>query len=337
MVYRRVLFSINEILCTGTLTTSCFVHHKPRYPLPEWGEGLLAQYLREREREGCASSTLGMIRRSCGRFIVFLDKHGIASEKEITPESIKSFQAQDAHKTVKGRNAYAIKIRGFLRFLARKGLVPETLELAVSTKMASHTSIVTTLSDNQIAAIYTFRQNVNRPTELRNAAIIMLGLRMGLRASDISNLKLTDVSWRESSISIIQQKTGVHLKLPFPVDVGNSLYRYIREGRPQSESHHVFVHHRAPYCRLGRCTFGRILQAVIAAQGESEAVHGFHVTRKTFASRLLATGNPVTTIAAALGHAGVETVDEYLATNEEQMRLCAINLRGLEYAGGFHL
>lgn len=196
---------------------------------------------------------------------------------------------------MEGKNAYAVKIRGFLRFLAGKGLVPETLELAVSTEMAPHTSIVNTLSDNQIDAIYTFRQNVDRPIKLRNAAIIMLGLKMGLRASDITNLKLTDISWKESSISFIQQKTGVYLKLPLPVDVGNSLYRYLCEGRPQCNSPHVFVHHRAPYCRFGRSTFGRILKAAVDAQGESKAIHGFHVTRKTFASKLLATGNPVTT------------------------------------------
>lgn len=337
LAYRRFLLSINEILCNGTLTTNCFLYREPKYSLPGWGDNLLSQYLLEREREGCAGSTLDMIYHACCRFIAFLDKHCVTSVKRITPVTIKDFQAQDTHNTVEGKNAYAIKIRGFLRFLARKGLVPETLELAVSTEMASHTSIVKTLSDKQIGAIYAFRQNVSRPIEMRNAAIIMLGLRMGLRASDISNLKLADISWKERTISFTQQKTGVHLKLPFPVDVGNSLYRYIREARPQSSSHHVFIHHRAPYRRLGRGTFSRILQAAIAAQGESGAVHGFHITRKTFASKLLATGNPVTTIAAALGHVGVDTVDEYLATNEEQMRLCAISLKGIEYSGGFGL
>lgn len=99
----------------------------------------------------------------------------------------------------------------------------------------------------------------------------------------------------------------------------------------------MFVHHRAPYCRFGSVTYGRLLKAAITAQGESEAIHGFHVTRKTFASKLLATGNPVTTIAAALGHVGVDTVDEYLATNEDKMRLCAIGLKGIEYSGGFNL
>jgi len=116
-----------------------------------------------------------MIHSSCSRFLAFLDNHSIVSEKGITPEVIKKFQAQDNHSTVEGKNAYALKIRGFLRFLAREGLVPETLELAVSTEMAPHTSIVTTLSDHQIDAIYTFRQNVDRPIEIRNAAMIMLG------------------------------------------------------------------------------------------------------------------------------------------------------------------
>ena len=337
LAFRRTLLSIDEILCTGTLSTDRFSTNKPKYSLPEWGHDLLSQYLREREREGCAGSTLDMIRSSCSRFIVFLDDHGITGEKGITPEVIKDFQAQDNHRTVEGKNAYAIKIRGFLRFLARKGLVSETLELAVSTEMAPHTSIVTTLSDNQIYAIYAFRQKAGCPIELRNAAIIMLGLRMGLRASDISNLKLTDISWKESSISFIQQKTGVHIKLPLPVDAGNSLYRYICEGRPQSNSSHVFVHHRAPYCRLGRRTFGKSLKAAVTTKCEDEAVHGFHVTRKTFASKLLATGNPVTTITAALGHAGANNVSEYLATNEDKMRLCAIGLKGIKYLGGFSL
>ncbi len=337
LAFRRVLLSINEILCTGTLSTACFSTHEPKYSLSGWGSNLLSQYLRERAREGCAVSTLIMIRSSCSRFIVFLDTSGIVSEKGITPEIIKDFQAQDSHRTVQGKNAYAIKIRGFLRFLARKGLVPETLELAVSTEMAPHTSIVTILSDNQIDAIYAMRKSADRPIELRNVAIIMMGLKMGLRTSDIANLKLIDISWKESSISFMQQKTGVFLKLPLPVDVGNSLYRYICEGRPQSNSAHIFVHHRAPYCRLERSTLGRLLKSTVTAQCGNEAIHGFHVTRKTFASKLLAAGKPVMTIAAALGHVGINAVDEYLATNDDQMRVCAIGLKGIEYSGGFRL
>ena len=80
-----------------------------------------------------------------------------------------------------------------------------------------------------------------------------------------------------------------------------------------------------------------LLKSVVATQHKSETIHGFHITRKTFASKLLANGNPPATIAAALGHVGANNVDEYLATNEDKMRLCAIGLKGIKYLGGFSL
>lgn len=79
------------------------------------------------------------------------------------------------------------------------------------------------------------------------------------------------------------------------------------------------------------------MKACLTTQYESEAVHSFHVTRKTFASKLLTNGNPPTKIAAALGHVGAGSVDGYLATNEDKMRLCAIGLKDIEYQGGFSL
>ena len=47
--------------------------------------------------------------------------------------------------------------------------------------------------------------------------MVMTGIRMGLRASDVINLKLTDIDWRQRSISIIQEKTKTPLTLPMPV------------------------------------------------------------------------------------------------------------------------
>jgi integrase len=54
------------------------------------------------------------------------------------------------------------------------------------------------------------------------------------------------------------------------------------------------------------------------------------VIRKTFASNLLAAGNPVSLISSTLGHTGDSAVDEYLATDEQNMRRCAIGLSGIE-------
>lgn len=59
-------------------------------------------------------------------------------------------------------------------------------------------------------------------------------------------------------------------------------------------------------------------------------MRGLHVARRTFASHLLAAGNPVSTISSTLGHADESTVDEYLATDSYRMRQCAIGLGGIE-------
>jgi len=42
--FRRVLLCINDILCTGTLSTSCFSTHEPKYSLPEWGDESLSRF-----------------------------------------------------------------------------------------------------------------------------------------------------------------------------------------------------------------------------------------------------------------------------------------------------
>jgi len=331
--FRKALLNINELIRQGSLSTVCFPTNNQ---LPEslgWAGPLLERYMAERVREGCAPSTLAMTENACKRFIRFLLDSSVTGLEGITPTLIKSFQLNDEHGTVEGKNAYSIKIRGFIRFLSRAYGAKSSLELAVSTETAPRVAIVTVLTKEQVISIYDYRKNASRPVELRNIAIVMLGLRMGIRISDITNLKMKDISWKDSAISFIQQKTGVSVKLPIPADAGNSLYQYIRAGRPKCESEYVFVHHRAPYCQFHSHAFGRVLNHILNAGDESKKVKGFHITRKTFASNMLAAGKTVESIAEALGHSNTETVDEYLAVDEERMRQCPIGLAGIEYSG----
>jgi integrase len=159
----------------------------------------------------------------------------------------------------------------------------------------------------------------------------MLALRMGLRSVDICNLCLSDISWKSKTISIVQQKTGAPLTLPFPVEVGNILARYILEGRPKCDVPNVFIALKHPYTKLRsrRCCYASSL-AILGRKKTATDVRGLHVARRSFASHLLAAGNPVSIISSTLGHAGESTVDEYLATDGQRMRQCSIGLAGIE-------
>ena len=331
---RRAVSLIDHAAKTGAVTNGRFSYEDAplrKYGVPQCYSPLLADYLERRRQEGNGTSTLQMDRSACTRFLLFLDSRSIVKVASITPQIIKAYHTQSRHQTAEGKNAYTRRIRGFIRFLAERDLVPQALESAFPMEQAARVSIVTTLSAEQVEAIRAFAERSSSPSELRSAAMTVLALRLGLRSVDICNLRLSDVCWKTASISIIQQKTGKPLTLPFPVEVGNLLARYILEGRPDCEAPQVFVTLKHPYTRLHSSK--GCYNSTLAVFGRKETptdLRGLHLARRTFASNLLACGNPVSTISSALGHADESTVDEYLATDLGRMGLCAIGLSGIE-------
>lgn len=329
---RRAMAIIDDVVQNNTVTRLVFHYNKNtlKHRVPEGYKSLLNEYIKERMEEGKQPSTLQMDVSACTRFLLFLQAQGINSVTFITPQLIKDYHTQAEHKTAGGRNAYTYRIRNFIRFLARKKLVPGTFEFAFSTEKAPKVSIVTTLSKKQVDRIKNYYRLSSTPYELRSAAISILTLRMGFRSTDICNLRISDISWEDRTISIVQQKTGVPLTLPFPVDVGNILFRYITEGRPVCTIPKVFTTLYHPYREIDKSQCYRSSVAILGAKRFPKDSRGMHILRRTFASKLLATGNTVSIISAALGHINEKTVDTYLSTDEQRMRLCSIGLTGIE-------
>ena len=333
--FRRSLALVDDAARNGALTNVQFFYDDApvKYHVPNCYRHLLDAFIDRRKQEGCQSSTLQMDAIACTRFLLFLQSRNITNVAFITPEIVKTYHMQAKHRTMAGKNAYIYRIRGFVRFLATRNLVPETLEFAFPTEKASRVSIVTTLSRDQVDAIRTFSEKSSSPSELRSASMNMLSLRMGLRSIDICNLCLSDISWKSETISIIQQKTGTPLTLPFPVEVGNLLARYILEARPVCDVPNVFITLKHPYRGLSTsCCYASTL-AILGRKKSAVEIRGLHIARRTFASHLLAAGIPVSMISSTLGHTNELTVDEYLATDDPRMRQCAIGLVGIELIG----
>ncbi len=302
--------------------------------LPEWSGTILKDFMESRRRDGMTAKTIGMCQASSRNFFLYLEQMKIYECKEITPEVVVSFHNQDMHSTPESKNAYSIKLRQLLRFMAEQDLVPATLEYAVPTSYAPHGNIVDVLSNEMVECIFDFRKTASSPIELRDVAIVMLGLRMGIRGADILNLKLDNFDWKERTVSFVQKKTRTAITLPVPTDVGNSVYKYITQGRPQSAEEgngYIFIHHLAPYVPLKVTTACRgALKRILDTYGYNlEKGQGFHMTRKTFATQLLRADNKLDDISTALGHARQETAEVYLERDEAGMRLCPLNFGGV--------
>lgn len=300
----------------------------PLAALPAWARSAVESYLDLRRREGCSVGTIGCMRRAIARFASHAEAAGMRSWHEIDARFVANWCVEDEHLTAEGRACYVGKVRGFLEHLADERVVSGGLPLAARSEVAASRKVVEVLSAADVAAAVDARLSAGTPIELRDAAIVALGLTMGLRACDVIGLRLSSVSWRSSTVELVQQKTGAALKLPLTVAAGNALVAYIRRGRPKSPSPFVFVKHRAPYDGL---TKSACRDAMVRTFGPG--VTGFHVLRRTFATSLLRAGSGRGEVAEALGHRTELSTEPYLSLDAARMRECALSLGSLLIGG----
>ena len=166
--------------------------------------------------------------------------------------------------------------------------------------------------------------------------MMLLGTKMGLRASDIVTITLGDIDWDRQTLRVIQEKTDHEIMLPMPTEVGNAIYLYLTEGRAneRTTSKYLFIKKRVPYDALNRAACASALRRTLP--GRAVPGSGFHVTRKTFATDRLCNGTGKQGIVDLLGQKDTQSLNHYLQMDEARMRMCPLSLAetGLLMEGG---
>lgn len=323
---RRILNLFEIYTVEGDVIPQMHFRNKPLLSdgLPTWCKTRLDTFLSQKTREGWESSTLCMYRSSVTRFCLFLCEKGFSSFSEVDATSISEFNRADKHLSAEAKNAYNVRIRAFLQFLERNQDIPYGLHLALYCTAAKRENFVVTLTDEEINEIRDSQTNYSTPMQLRHRAIVLLGTKMGIRASDIVEIKLQNIDWEKQTIGFIQEKTTHEVCLPMPTIVGNAIYLYLTKGRPQTESEYLFVKHRVPFDSLNRGACLKALKTMLPNRNVPRS--GFHVTRKTYATEKLRKGAARQTISELLGQRDTSSLHHYLYLDTERMRLCPLAL-----------
>jgi len=334
---RKTLLQFEEFTKEGNITIEHWNYYKPRKIdfLPGWCKDTIEEFLALKRRAFMKKSTIDMYRSAIVRLCEFLVKQGMHSFEELTAENLTQFNLEDKHSTPEGKNAYNVRIRNFLIFLEEEGYIDNVfIHGALLCVFAPRERVVNVLNSNEVADIYDYNNTAEGSYELRRAAMILIGLKMGLRGSDIVNLKFSDIDWKSQTIRLIQEKTLVEELLPMPVIVGNAIFKYITRGRPSGKSSYIFIHHKVPYGKLTPSVCRAALSAAIPKKETSG--NGFHVTRRTFATNLLNAGTDIGLIIDALGHHTDSTVNKYLSLDEKRMAMCPLSFEetGIPMLGG---
>lgn len=215
-------------------------------------------------------------------------------------------------------------LRMFVRFLIAEGHCAVGLEAAIPT-----------LAHWRLAALprYLQPEEVERliascdrasPVGRRDRAILLLLARLGLRAGDIVNFRLSDIDWKGAWIHVCG-KGRRHTRLPLTQEVGQAIVAYLQESRPRTNADMLFVRCRAPFRAFGsHCAVSDIVDRALRRAGVARPSRGAaHLLRHSVATSMLRQGASLQDIAAILRHRSVETTQIYAKVDIAALRQIA--------------
>jgi integrase/recombinase XerD len=145
----------------------------------------------------------------------------------------------------------------------------------------------------------------------RARAVLLLTSIYALRTSEITNLKLTDVNFKENVLTVRRSKNHLTQRLPICPEVWAALRDFIAV-RPQCDCPEVFLTLRQPYRRIYQASVYNITKTHMNRLGIKSVTKGAHSLRHACATHLLEIGAPLTKVADLLGHSGTQFVGHYV-------------------------
>lgn len=300
-------------------------------PLMFHGEigSLMNEYIMEKISEHLRKSSIHTYRLQLSRFLRYLSDNKVVFIQEIKIEHILLYirQLPVEHKS----NMYiAVSIiKRFITWLFNRKIL--TLNLSLHIPSGRY------VQQSELPAVYT-REEITRMLEdgvdrgystgKRNYLILLLAARLGLRSSDICNLRFENIQWEKNIILIEQVKTGRALELPLLADVGNAIIDYLRYGRPVTEEPYILLTSGLPYRKmLPSATFHVVTSAFKrAGVNITNKKHGAHALRHSLAARMLEGQTTLPIISEVLGHEKTDSSMYYLRIDINSLSACILDV-----------
>lgn len=264
------------------------------------------------------------------QFLYFLEQAGVEDAHSMVSENVLDFVRQEAPNHKGSMPRLLRTLRNFVQFLRDKGIVDLDADRFLGTAGRCRQKALPCFTDEELQLIFS---KIDRSTDKgrRDYAIFLLAVRTGMRASDISGLKLSDICWTEKTIRVVQKKTKVTLLLPLPIDAGNAIADYILHSRPRTDNPYVFVRLLPPVFSspVSPTLFNAALRGYIEAAGIGRSGwdgKSFHALRRTAGTKMVSSGVPVSTVAQILGHGNIESSKRYISLDSGTMRTCCLDL-----------
>ncbi|MDN5750418.1 MAG: site-specific integrase [Pseudonocardia sp.] len=271
------------------------------------------------ERGLAASTTSAYVLRARR----FLDGHGHGADLRAVDTAVVTRAVLGEAETLSAGSAqfFVVALRSFLRYCHLAGLIETDLSAASLPVTGRRRSVlpqgISTADARALLKACDRRTAAGR----RDYAVILLLMRLGLRAREVAALRLEDIDWRAGTI-IVRGKAARLDLLPLPAEVGEAIAAYLRHARPPEVAlREVFVRSIAPRAGLTREAIGCLVRR--ASIRADLTPFGPHRLRHGLACDMVAAGVPLGQIGQVLRHADATSTSIYARVDIDHLRTVA--------------
>jgi site-specific recombinase XerD len=309
-----------------------------------WLQRFFTKYLKQQKQ--VSGHTVHCYRDTFRLLLRFLEQTRKVSPASLTLDDVDASVVTDfllkleneRRISARTRNLRLTAIRSFFRFMSHE--LPERAGqiqriLAIPAKRQSH-PLVHFLNPSEMEALLAAP---DRSTWLgrRDHALMLLAIQTGLRLSELTGLRMTDLSVDAGAHVRVIGKGRKERCTPLAKWTLSVMKKWLRERSPYRDDDLVFPSTRGG--RLSADAVQYLLRKYVAAVSKTcpslarKRVTP-HVWRHTAAMELLQGGVDRTVIALWLGHENVQTTQMYLKANLEMKDAALAKMKPLKSKGG---
>jgi integrase/recombinase XerC len=163
----------------------------------------------------------------------------------------------------------------------------------------------------------TVKNNATKYYRLRDVAVVIMLLGMGLRLSELVGLDVSDVNFEDGTVKV--RRKGNHERiLPANDGIMIALKRYFHARKGVETGQPLFLSSRNQ--RLGSGSVWHLVKKYLQQARIEKDKLSPHTLRHTFATTLLKQGENLLTIKELLSHRNLRTTERYLHIENRELK-----------------
>lgn len=268
---------------------------------------------------GLSDNSIASYRRDLVALAAWLEARGLAPA-QAGREDLLQFLAESmaAGKSPRSVSRYVSSFRQFYRWLVREAVIGEDPTLLIESPKLGR-GLPKALNETQVESLLE-APDTSQPLGVRDRTMLELMYATGLRVSELTGLKHSNISLTQGVVRVIGKGRKERL-VPMGAEAQNWLGTYLEEARPAlmkgGRTDALFVTSRKS--GLTRQAFWYMIKRYAKLAGIEKEISP-HMLRHSFATHLLNHGADLRVVQLLLGHSDLSTTQIYTHIAREGLK-----------------